>query len=216
MGTLFICKDENKCNDYVGILEKQSISCECVSTSDSALSKSFKSKPELIFLDIEVDENMDGFQICEQLRNNKLLDNSIISFLSPQDENYAKISAYKAGADDYISTPINSHLFLHKVKALTKRIHSQSSQEQNTNESHSVFWKNKSIDLTPKEFAILNLMLSDSKKVFSRQEIQKSVWMDLENILPRTIDVHIRKLRSKLGKSSIFSVKGIGYRINVS
>ena len=121
-----------------------------------------------------------------------------------------------SGADDYISTPVNSHLFLHKVKALTKRIQKNDDVDSHDSNTHSVYWKNKPVSLSPKEFAILNLMLSDSKKVFSRNEIISEVWQNIEGVLPRTVDVHIRKLRAKLGKSAIESVKGIGYRVNVS
>ncbi|MDA9563368.1 response regulator transcription factor [Flavobacteriales bacterium] len=216
METIIVCRDEKECNEYVNTLNKNELNCSCISKAGDALNSAIKERPDLIFLDIALDGDMDGFELCEKLRNNKQLDGSIISFLTESKENYTKILAYRSGADDYIETPINPHLFAHKVAALSRRIEKETDTDFNINlqnETLSIYWKDRQIELPRKDYSILTLLLSDTKKVFSRKEIITQVWDSDAQISPRTVDVHIRKIREKIGKQNIESVKGIGYRI---
>jgi len=217
METLFVCSDKNICSNYVDILKKNNTPAECLTNAKEAIRKSIKTQPNLIFVDINVDEHMDGFELCETLRKNKLLENTIIAFLTDSKEVYPKLSAYKAGADDYIETPINSHLFLHKVASLLNRntrkqlLQNASSISINRNAYEIEINGNAKI-LPRKEFEIISLLFSDSDKVFTRDEIIQHVWKESEQVNPRTIDVHIRQLRKFFGTNVISSYKGVGYR----
>lgn len=220
MDTLFVCRDKTNCSSYIDILRKNNIPSECSTNTKEAIGKSIKIQPNLIFVDINIDGQMDGFELCETLRKNKLLDNSVISFLTDSHENFSKISAYKAGADDYIETPINAHLFLHKVESLLNR-RNRNKQESNPStisinrNAYEVSLNGIATTLPRKEFEIISLLFSDLDKIFSRQEIIQHVWKDSDVVNPRTIDVHIRKIRKCFGDTIISSYKGIGYKASI-
>jgi two-component system alkaline phosphatase synthesis response regulator PhoP len=167
---------------------------------------------------------MDGIETCEELRKSKLHENSIIAFLTARGEDYSQIAGFNAGADDYISKPIKPKVLISRIQALLKRVKirdDQSQQETNMDEVMGividrerflVIKEGKELFLPKKEFELLTLLLSKPDKVFTREEIFSRVWGDNVIVGDRTIDVHIRKLREKLGVNYIKTIKGVGYK----
>jgi len=190
----------------------------------TAISLALKELPHLILLDVMMPE-MDGIETCEQLRNRKELNNTIIAFLTARGEDYSQIAGFEVGADDYITKPIRPKLLVSKVKALLKRIAPSSSVEGTATlqqglvidkERFMVICNGTEIMLRRKEFELLMLLYSNPQKVFTREEIFSAVWGDNIIVGERTIDVHIRKLREKIGDSYIRTHKGFGYMFVMS
>jgi len=167
---------------------------------------------------------MDGMEACEKIRQMPGFDNIIIAFLTARGEDYSQIAGFEAGADDYITKPIKPKVLISRIKALLKR-YKQSShkKEEETNliekgslvidkEKHLVYIGKKEINLPRKEFSLLLLLVSKPQKVFTREEIFAKVWGNDIIVGDRTIDVHIRKLREKIGDAYIITIKGIGYK----
>ncbi|MDG1434264.1 MAG: response regulator transcription factor [Saprospiraceae bacterium] len=183
-----------------------------------------KEIPNLIILDVMMPE-MDGVEICHKLREIPELKNTLITFLSARGEEYSQIAGLEAGADDYIQKPIRPRLLISRVKALLRRLgNSENGTESPTNlqigvlsidkERFEVFKSGEKIDLAKKEFDILWLLAQKPGKVFGREEIYRKVWGSNVIVGNRTIDVHISKLREKVGSEIIKTVKGIGYKID--
>jgi len=183
-----------------------------------------KEIPNLIILDVMMPE-MDGVEICHKLREIPELKNTLITFLSARGEEYSQIAGLEAGADDYIQKPIRPRLLISRVKALLRRLgNSENGIESPTNlqigvlsidkERFEVFKSGEKIDLAKKEFDILWLLAQKPGKVFGREEIYRKVWGSNVIVGNRTIDVHISKLREKVGSEIIKTVKGIGYKID--
>jgi two-component system, OmpR family, alkaline phosphatase synthesis response regulator PhoP len=184
-----------------------------------------KKKPDVIILDIMMD-GMDGIQTCEKIRKIGKSNDSIIMFLSARGEDYTQIAGFDAGADDFVVKPINPRVLIKRVEALLKRKKDQTDFKAQTSskitkigtliidrEKYEIVINDINIVLPRKEFNLLELLASKQDKVFTREEIFDTVWGDTF-VGDRTIDVHIRKLREKLGEQSITTVKGIGYKIN--
>jgi two-component system alkaline phosphatase synthesis response regulator PhoP len=178
--------------------------------------------PDLILLDIMMPV-MDGVQTCYELRKNDKLDSTLIAFLTARGEEYSQIAGLEAGADDYIQKPIRPRLLLSRIKALLRRKSSSEDSEKNIievdriridPERYEVTLDGQPVTLAKKEFEILHLLCSHPGKVFSREEIFRRVWGYSESIASRTIDVHISKLREKLGGGYIKTLKGIGYKLD--
>jgi len=183
-----------------------------------------KEIPNLIILDVMMPE-MDGVEICHKLREIPELKNTLITFLSARGEEYSQIAGLEAGADDYIQKPIRPRLLISRVKALLRRLgNSENGTDSPTNlqigilsidkERFEVFKSGEKIDLAKKEFDILWLLAQKPGKVFGREEIYRKVWGSNVIVGNRTIDVHISKLREKVGSEIIKTVKGIGYKID--
>lgn len=181
--------------------------------------KAKKEKPHLIILDVMMPE-MDGIEACEQIRNIPELNNTVITFLTARGEDYSQLAGFDAGADDYITKPIKPKILVSKIKALLRRY---KEVELNTNVLHigdltidrdeyKILLKNKEIVLPRKEFELLSLLTSKPGKVFKREEILDKVWGNEVVVGGRTIDVHIRKLREKIGDETFKTVKGVGYK----
>jgi len=182
----------------------------------------YKTHPDVILLDLEVD-NSDGIELCHQLKSENVLNSFIVLYAKDQ-EDYIQIEAFKAGADDYIIRPINPRLLLKKVEALLKR-KPQKLQHDNRakivsynkikidRDSYLVILDGKSISLPRKEFEMLYLLINTPKKVFSREEIFQKVGKENDCLNTRIIDVHIRKIREKIGENIIKTIKGIGYQL---
>ncbi|MGD1843981.1 MAG: response regulator transcription factor [Salibacteraceae bacterium] len=175
--------------------------------------------PHLVFTELVLDD-MDGVGVCVELRENRMLNQTGIAVLSHRQENYSQIAALNAGADDYLVKPVNTRLFLSKVRAMLRRLDTLDALPGNAiaglridREKFLVVRNNREIFLPRKEFEILSLLVSKPKKVFSREEIKDEVWGFSENVRSRTIDVHIRKLREKVGERLIKTVKGVGYKL---
>lgn len=174
--------------------------------------------PDLILLDVMMPE-MDGIETCEKIRGYKELNNVIIAFLTARNEDYSQIAGFDAGGDDYISKPIKPKVLISRINALLRRtpkIEEETRQNTNTliidREKYLVFKNEKEITLPKKEFELLALLHSKPGKVFSRDEILENVWGKDIVVGDRTIDVHVRKLREKVGENYIKTVKGVGYK----
>lgn len=181
--------------------------------------------PELILLDIMMPE-MDGVETCYELRKNPKLQNTLIAFLTARSEEYSEIAGLEAGADDYIQKPIRPRLLLTRIKALMRRKESvrvQPEQELRLDfgslkidpRSFQISIDDEVIALAKKEFEVLMLLASEPGKVFTREEMFQKVWGYAVPIASRTIDVHISKLREKVGERYIKTLKGVGYKLEV-
>ncbi|MFD0992640.1 response regulator transcription factor [Tenacibaculum geojense] len=178
-----------------------------------------KVHPHLILLDIMMPE-MDGIEACEKIRGVKQLENVIISFLTARGEDYSQVAGFDAGADDYITKPIKPKVLVSKVKSLLRRLKTEETVEATTNigditinrDEYVVFKAGERIVLPRKEFELFSLLTSKPGKVFKRETILDSVWGNEVVVGGRTIDVHIRKLREKLGDHHFKTVKGVGYK----
>ena len=175
-------------------------------------------QPHLIVLDVMMPE-MDGIEACEIIRKDPKISNTLITFLSARGEDYSKIAGFNAGADDYITKPIKPKVLVSKVKSLLRRISLKKSDLIETRNliidrsSYKVIENNKDIFLPRKEFELLFLLASEPGKVFKRNLIMDSVWGKDVIVGDRTIDVHIRKLREKIGDHYFKTVKGVGYKL---
>ncbi|CAL2058845.1 response regulator transcription factor [Tenacibaculum sp. 190524A05c] len=178
-----------------------------------------KISPHLILLDIMMPE-MDGIEACEKIRNIKPLENVIISFLTARGEDYSQVAGFDAGADDYITKPIKPKVLVSKVKSLLRRLKTDTVSEVTTKigdilinrDEYVVFKGEQKITLPRKEFELFSLLTSKPGKVFKRETILDSVWGNEVVVGGRTIDVHIRKLREKIGDHYFKTVKGVGYK----
>lgn len=183
--------------------------------------KAKKKQPHLIILDVMMPE-MDGIEACEIIRRTKGLENTVITFLTARGEDYSQVAGFEAGADDYITKPIKPKVFLSKVKALLRRLKEDDSTQQEeimkvghiviNREEYKVMDKGREIILPRKEFELLALLASKPNKVFKREVILDKVWGQEVVVGGRTIDVHIRKLREKIGDQHFKTVKGVGYK----
>ncbi len=179
-------------------------------------------RPHLVILDIMMPK-MDGVEVCRQLRNNPDTGHILIAFLTARDEDYSQIAALDIGGDDYITKPIRPRVFISRIKALLRRLDRQETPEQEETtievadliidkERITVLRGSEEIELAKKEFELLSLLASKPGKVFTREEIFNKVWGTDVIVGNRTIDVHIRKLREKIGDTYIKTIKGIGYK----
>lgn len=179
-----------------------------------------KNKPHLIVLDVMMPE-MDGIETCRILRENKDIGNTLIVFLSARSEDYTQIAGFDSGADDYITKPVKPRVFISRIKALLRRLGSDTPKTEKVMEfgeikidleKYLVYKGTSEIILPKKEFKLLELLVSKPGKVFTREFILEKIWGDEVVVGDRTIDVHIRKLREKLGEDNIKTVKGVGYK----
>ena len=176
-----------------------------------------KVKPQLIILDVMMPE-MDGIEACEIIRNDSEIGNSLIVFLSARGEDYSQIAGFNAGADDYITKPIKPRVLKSKIKSLLRRINSEDKDVINfenmiiDRSTYKLIIEGNELSLPKKEFELLFLLCSKPGKVFKREFILESVWGKEVVVGDRTIDVHIRKLREKIGDSYFKTIKGVGYK----
>jgi len=185
-------------------------------------------RPHLVLMDVMMPD-MDGIEACEEMRANRDLEDTLVAFLTARGEDYSQIAGFEAGGDDYITKPIKPKVLVSRIKALLKRrsVKIEDSVTGSVNkivsgdlvidkERYLIIKKGKDISLPKKEFELLSLLISKPEKVFTREEIFDRVWGENIVVGDRTIDVHIRKLRKKLGDKYIKTVKGIGYKYVVS
>ncbi len=221
---ILLVDDETDITEFIGFnLEKEGCIVEKAQTGEEAIEKAKKFIPDLIILDVMM-PGMDGMEACEKIRALPNTNNPIIAFLTARDEDYSQIAGFDAGGDDYIAKPVKPKVLVSRVKALLKR---KSGNYENENKSANILTigsividkeryivKNldKELILPRKEFELLFLLASKPEKVFTRDEIYTKVWGDDVIVGDRTIDVHIRKLREKLGNEHIRTIKGVGYK----
>lgn len=185
-----------------------------------AVSKAKKKQPHLVILDVMMPE-MDGIEACEIMRNTPGLENTIITFLTARGEDYSQVAGFDAGADDYITKPIKPKVLVSKVKALLRRLKNTKVEAEDivkvgdlviNREEYKVVNEGVELVLPRKEFELLSLLTSKPNKVFKREVILDKVWGNEVVVGGRTIDVHIRKLREKIGDHHFKTVKGVGYK----
>jgi len=187
---------------------------------EEAVELAKKHKPHLIILDVMMPK-MDGIEACERIRELPELSETIITFLTARGEDYSQVAGFDAGADDYIAKPIKPKVLISKVKALLRRLKNAESDVETIikigdlviyKEEYKITNKGEEITLPRKEFELLSLLATKPGKVFKRDEILDKVWGNDVVVGGRTIDVHIRKLREKIGDKSFKTVKGVGYK----
>ncbi|MXN92151.1 response regulator [Flavobacterium sp. Sd200] len=187
-----------------------------------AIAKAKKELPHLIIIDVMMPE-MDGMEAVENIRKLPELNNVIITFLTARSEDYSQVAGFDAGADDYIAKPIKPKLLVSKVKALLRRLKEDDSKAdvlrvgsiEINREEYKIVLEDREIVLPRKEFELFYLLASKPGKVFKREEILDKVWGNEVVVGGRTIDVHIRKLREKIGDDIFKTIKGVGYKLEI-
>ena len=200
-------------------LKNSGYSVKSAGNGVEAIKKAKKFIPDIILMDVMMPE-MSGIEACEEIKNIDQLSQAIIIFLSARSEDYTQISAYDAGADDYISKPVKPKILLKKISNIAKKINSEKNAPniidlgsiKINKEEYVVIKDKKEILLPRKEFELLFLLATKPEKVFTRDEIMNKVWGTQVVVGDRTIDVHVRKLREKIGEKHIKTLKGVGYK----
>lgn len=217
---ILLVDDETDILDFISYnLQKEGFEVYTAIDGKMAIEQALRIKPHLILLDIMM-PGIGGMEVCQQLRLLPDFKNVIISFLSARSEDYSQIAGFDAGADDYISKPIQPKMLVSKVKSLLRRLQSASENSEEiqrkdiviNKESYTVQSHGETIVLPRKEFELLYLLASKPNKVFRRNEIYDAIWGDEVIVGNRTIDVHIRRLRERIGIDNIKTVKGVGYK----
>lgn len=220
MEKILLVDDEQDILEFVGYnLSKEGYEVITANNGKDAISLAQKEEPDLIILDVMMPE-MDGIETCLELRNVEKLKDTLIVFLSARGEDYSQVAGFDAGADDYIPKPIKPRLLVSRVKAILRRKGAQQeeglTEEQGgiriDREKYLIYKDNKEYSFPKKEFELLALLISKPGKVFTREVILESVWGGEVVVGDRTIDVHVRKLREKLGDQYIKTIKGVGYK----
>ena len=220
MKKILIVDDEKDILEFLSYnLKKEGFSIYTASDGLEGLEKTKKIKPDLIIVDLMMPK-MNGIEMCENIRNDKKLSNVIILFLTARSEDYTQIAALDSGADDFLKKPIKPKLLISKVKSVMRRFSLSKNLKNYIHkdveldiEKYSVKIKGDKINLARKEFDLLKLLINQPGKVYTREEILNDVWGNDIHVVDRTIDVHINRLRDKLGQKFIETVKGIGYKI---
>lgn len=190
----------------------------------SALKKANEILPNLIIMDVMMPK-MDGIETCEKIRSQDEFNDTLIMFLTARGEDYSHVAAYEAGADDYVTKPVKPKILVSKVKGLLRRFNKKTSDEISEiiidnikidREKYRVYISNETLELPRKEFELLYLLASKPDKVFKREKIMELVWGTEVLVGDRTIDVHIRKLREKIGDKYFKTIKGVGYKFVVN
>jgi len=217
---ILLVDDEPDILEIVGYnLTQEGYSIVTAENGLRAINQAKKHKPHLIIMDVMMPE-MDGIEACEKLRAIPELSQSIITFLTARGEDYSQLAGFEAGADDYITKPVKPKVLVSKVKALLRRFRESEEAPKNlklgnlviNREEYKVIKDKKEMLLPRKEFELLALLASKPGKVFKREEILDNVWGNEVIVGGRTIDVHIRKLREKIGNDRFKTVKGVGYK----
>ncbi|MGE0771600.1 MAG: response regulator transcription factor [Cyclobacteriaceae bacterium] len=204
-------------------LEKQGYEVKTAIDGQIAVEVAKKFHPDLVLLDIMMPK-MDGVEACRQLRAIPELQNTYIVFLTARSEEYSEIAAFDVGADDYITKPIKPRALMSRISALFRR---ESKKKTSNNQikvgdllidrtSYTIKVKSKEISLPKKEFELLFFLAQNPNKVFSRDDLLQNIWGSDVYVLARTVDVHIRKVREKIGDEYITTVKGVGYKFNLN
>ncbi len=217
--TILLVDDEPDIIEIVRYnLSAEGYAVKTAKNGKEAIKQAIRYKPQLILLDVMM-PGMDGMATCRKLREIPELQDTVIAFLTARGEDYSQLSGFEAGADDYITKPIKPKVLMGKVKALLRRFKSASPQGKMQlgnliidHEQYKIHLNGGELSLPRKEFELLSLLTSKPGKVFRREDILSQIWGDDVVVVDRTIDVHIRKLREKLGDDKFETVKGVGYK----
>ncbi len=206
-------------------LKREGFNIFSANNGNSAIEMAQQLIPHLILLDVMM-PGMDGIEACEKMREIKALDNTLIVFLTARGEDYSQVAGFEAGGDDYITKPVKPKVLISRLGALFKRVNWKEEISSSNpmriekggliidREKYAIYEGKKEIILPKKEFELLLLLSSKPGKVFTREEIFELVWGNDIIVGDRTIDVHIRKLREKIGEDYIKTIKGVGYKFN--
>lgn len=219
--TILLVDDEPDIIEFLSYnLRRDGFTVHTSSNGQEAIDSAKAHRPHLIILDIMM-PGMDGITACRAIRSINTLRNTAITFLTARGEDLSQIEGLDAGADDYIKKPVSPRVLVSRVKAMLKRYDQQDHSESRMilqlknmiidREKFVVIRDGKSINLSRKEFDLLYMLTSKPEKVFSRDEIFEKVWGDDVIVGERTIDVHIHKIREKIGLDAIRTIKGVGY-----
>lgn len=216
---ILLVDDEQDILEFLSYnLKKEGYNVTTALSGKEAIEIAQKEMPNLVLLDVMM-PGLDGIEVCRELRQIKGLEDVVIAFLTARSEDYSHIAGFEAGADDYINKPIKPRVLISRIKALLRRFPSGKEGQQMDmgdlridRESYLVIKGDTEISLPRKEFELLSLLASKPGKVFAREEILNKVWGDDVVVGDRTIDVHVRKLREKIGEDYIKTVKGVGYK----
>ena len=219
---ILLVDDEKDILEFLSYnLKKENFEVATCSNGHTALAMLDEFNPHLVVLDVMMPE-MDGIETCEAIRSNPKYDNILITFLTARSEDYSQVAGLEAGADDYINKPIKPKVLISRVKALLRRKSSMPIENESLviqigdlcidRERYVVTLEDDPLSLPRKEFEILFLLANKPGIVFNREEIFDKIWGDGVVVGERTIDVHVRKLREKLGRDYIETVKGVGYK----
>ena len=201
-------------------LKKEGFEVEVASEGEDGIKKAEQFLPDLIILDVMM-PGMDGMETCELLRQNPIFNHTFICFLTARSEDYSQIAGFNSGADDYITKPVKPKVLVSRINGILRRktksnqtISNQTSQQglYIDRDKFLVFIDGKELNLPKKEFKLLALLQDKKGDVCTRENILNLVWGNGVVVGDRTIDVHIRKLREKIGGDKIKTVKGVGYR----
>lgn len=199
-------------------LEKEGYKCYTANNGETAIAKAIEKQPDLILLDIMMPV-MDGIEACRKIRQEDSLKDVYIAFLTARGEEYSELAGFDVGADDYITKPIKPRVLASRIKALLKRKKENVVQDQLTvgditidRKTFEVSLRGEPLVLPKKEFELLYLLATKPGEVFTREKILNKVWGYDVDVVDRTIDVHIRKIREKIGDSRIKTIKGVGYK----
>lgn len=218
--TILLVDDEPDILTFIGYnLKKEGYHVLTARDGQEAIVLARKHEPHLIILDVMM-PGMDGIETCRELKRIPALSRTIITFLTARGEDYSQLAGFDAGGDDYIAKPIKPSLLISRVKALLRRYHSPDETHASESETglridrerYVVIRDYETIVLPRKEFELLCLLHSKPLRVFTREEILSEVWGNQVIVGDRTIDVHVRKLREKIGQDHIQTVKGVGYK----
>ncbi len=218
---ILLVDDEQDILDFLGYnLRKEGFDVSVATNGKDAIQIAKKFHPHLVILDVMMPE-MDGIETCRELREIPELRDTMIAFLTARNEDYSQIAGFDVGADDYITKPIKPRVLSSRIKALLRRVTSEQKDQENQidlgeikidSERFMVYKNGEEINLPKKEFKLLELLAAKPGKVFTREVILHQIWGDEVVVGDRTIDVHVRKLREKLGEDYIKTIKGIGYK----
>jgi two-component system alkaline phosphatase synthesis response regulator PhoP len=220
---ILLVDDEEDVLEFVGYnLKKEGYEVFTAKNGQEALKVANEKHPHLTLLDVMMPK-MDGMETCEEMRKMPVVKDSIIVFLTARGEDYSQIAGFDVGADDYVTKPIKPKVLISRIKALLRRHKVQDGQSEDSNrivfddfiidkDRFVITYKGKEITLPKKEFELLSLLCSKPDKVFTRDEIFSQIWGDNVIVGDRTIDVHVRKIREKIGLKNIKTVKGVGYK----
>ncbi len=222
--TILLVDDETDILDFLSYnIRKEGYKVFTATNGEDGVKLAQQLSPSLIILDVMMPK-MDGIEACQIIRKDLNISQPIIAFLTSRAEDYAQIAGFEAGADDYISKPVRPRLLMAKIESLLKRLNNKVIDTEKSvqpsllidREKFMVVCEGKSLILPKKEFELLELLASRPGKVYNREQILAIVWGNETIVGERTIDVHIRKLREKLGDDYIRTVKGVGYTFNES
>jgi two-component system alkaline phosphatase synthesis response regulator PhoP len=217
---ILLVDDEPDILEFISYnLTKEGFEVFTSNNGKEAIKIATKEKPQLIILDVMMPD-LDGIETCRVIRETPDLKHTLIAFLTARNEDYSQIAGFDAGADDYINKPIKPRVLVSRVKALLRRSNATDGSETVLQvngfvidrEKYLIIKEDAEISLPKKEFELIALLASKPGKVFTREDILKSVWGEDVIVGDRTIDVHIRKLREKVGEKYIKTIKGVGYK----